>query len=102
MLKYKLLSALVLVGSLTACATNTISSMESGNLSHAPTTEKKNTPALKQAPVAIPRAPTYRTPGYTPNTHYVRSYFRKNGTFVHGHRAGNPRSGVHCHNNICY
>lgn len=35
-------------------------------------------------------------------THSVRSYFKRNGTFVQRHRAGNPHSGVHCHNNACY
>ena len=34
-------------------------------------------------------------------THNVRPYFRKDGTFVQGHRAANPRSGVHCHDNVC-
>lgn len=35
-------------------------------------------------------------------THSVRPYIRKDGTFVQGHRAGNPRSGIHCHDNVCY
>ena len=35
-------------------------------------------------------------------THSVKPYVRKDGTFVQGHRAGNPGSGVHCHDNICY
>ena len=35
-------------------------------------------------------------------THSVRPYFKKDGTFVQGHRSGNPGSGVHCHNDICY
>jgi len=35
-------------------------------------------------------------------THNVRPYFKKDGTFVQGHRAGNPGSGIHCHDNICY
>lgn len=47
----------------------------------------------------------YKTPKYGSNygrTHTVRPYLKKNGTYVQRHRAGNPRSGVHCHNNICY
>ena len=35
------------------------------------------------------------------NTHYVDGYTRSNGTYVEGHEAGNPGSGVHCHHNIC-
>lgn len=35
-------------------------------------------------------------------THNVKPYSTKNGTFVPEHRAGNPNSGVHCHNNVCY
>jgi hypothetical protein len=34
-------------------------------------------------------------------THNVKPYFRRDGTFVQGHRAGNPRSGIHCHDNVC-
>lgn len=34
-------------------------------------------------------------------THYVRSYVKRDGTIVQAHRAGNPGSGVHCHNNVC-
>lgn len=33
--------------------------------------------------------------------HYVNSYTKSNGTYVQGHLAGNPGSGIHCHNNIC-
>lgn len=33
--------------------------------------------------------------------HYVHGYYRHNGTYVRGHYAGNPGSGIHCHNNIC-
>lgn len=47
--------------------------------------------------------------GYSPkyssrtgSTHNVRPYIKKDGTYVQGHRAGNPRSGVHCKNNVCY
>jgi len=47
----------------------------------------------------LPRAPKF---GSYSRTHSVRPYFKKNGTFIQRHRAGNPRSGVHCHNNICY
>ena len=48
----------------------------------------------------LPKSPSYgSTYG---RTHNVRSYFKKDGTFVQGHRAGNPKSGVHCHNNVCY
>ncbi|KTD68885.1 hypothetical protein Lste_2043 [Legionella steelei] len=46
-----------------------------------------------------------RTPKYGSSygrTHTVRPYFKKNGTYVRRHRAGNPYSGVHCHNNVCY
>lgn len=35
-------------------------------------------------------------------THRVRPYIKRDGTFVQGHRAGNPGSGVHCRNNTCY
>ncbi|HAT3891129.1 hypothetical protein SFB54_15595 [Legionella pneumophila subsp. fraseri] len=35
-------------------------------------------------------------------THNVRPFFKKDGTFIQSHRAANPRSGVHCHNNACY
>lgn len=48
----------------------------------------------------LPRTPKYGS-SYG-RTHTVRPYFKKNGTYVQQHRAGNPRSGVHCHNNICY
>ena len=34
-------------------------------------------------------------------THYVRGYTRSNGTYVEGHRSGNPNSGIHCHDNVC-
>lgn len=47
----------------------------------------------------------YSSPRYSTGfgkTHSVRPYFKKNGTFVQRHRAGNPRSGVHCQNNVCY
>lgn len=48
----------------------------------------------------LPKIPSYgSTYG---NTHNVRPHFKKNGAFIQGHRAGNPRSGVHCHNNVCY
>lgn len=33
--------------------------------------------------------------------HTVRTYTRRNGTIVRQHLAGNPRSGIHCHHNIC-
>lgn len=36
------------------------------------------------------------------STHNVRPYTKKDGTYVEGHRAGNPNSGVHCRNNACY
>ncbi len=48
---------------------------------------------------------SYKTPRYSSsygNTHTVRPYLKKDGTFVQGHRAGNPGSGMHCKNNICY
>lgn len=48
----------------------------------------------------LPRTPKYGS-SYG-RAHTVRPYFKKNGTYVQRHRAGNPRSGVHCHNNICY
>ena len=35
-------------------------------------------------------------------THSVKPYSKKNGTYVPEHRAGNPNSGIHCHNNVCY
>lgn len=35
-------------------------------------------------------------------THNVRFHIKKDGTFVNQHRAANPRSGVHCKNNVCY
>jgi len=48
----------------------------------------------------LPKTPRYGST-YS-RTHSVRSYVRKDGTFVQGHLAGNPRSGVHCHDNVCY
>lgn len=47
---------------------------------------------------------SYKTPRYGSygRTHTVRPYIKRNGTFAQGHRSGNTRSGVHCHNNICY
>ena len=45
------------------------------------------------------KAPKYNSLG---KTHTVRTYTKKNGTIVQQHRAGNPRSGVHCKDNICY
>lgn len=50
----------------------------------------------------LPKAPQYSSSSIYGRTHIVKHYFKKNGTFVQRHRAGNPRSGVHCHNNICY
>jgi hypothetical protein len=35
-------------------------------------------------------------------THYTRPYIKKSGTFVQGHHSGNPGSGIHCHDGICY
>jgi hypothetical protein len=35
------------------------------------------------------------------NTHTVHSYERSDGTYVEQHEAGNPGSGVHCHDNVC-
>ena len=41
--------------------------------------------------------------GYSESdTHYVRPYVKQDGTYVEGHRSGNPGSGVHCHDNVCY
>ena len=48
---------------------------------------------------------SYKTPKYGSSygrTHTVRPYIKRNGTFVQRHRAANPRSGVHCRNNVCY
>lgn len=48
---------------------------------------------------------SYRSPKFGSSygkTHSVRPYLRKDGTYIQRHRSGNPRSGVHCHNNICY
>ena len=48
---------------------------------------------------------SYRSPKHSNSygrTHSVRPYFKKDGTYVERHRSGNPRSGVHCHNNTCY
>jgi len=45
---------------------------------------------------------TYQSGSSYGRTHSVRSYVRKDGTFVQGHLSGNPRSGVHCHDNVCY
>ncbi len=36
------------------------------------------------------------------SVHSVRSYYRMNGSYVPSHLAGNPGSGVHCRNNVCY
>jgi hypothetical protein len=47
----------------------------------------------------------YLYPHYGSNygrTHYVRPSTNRNGSYVHRHPGGNPRSNVHCHNNICY
>ena len=35
------------------------------------------------------------------DTHEVKTYERSNETVVEEHRAGNPGSGVHCHDNDC-
>lgn len=54
----------------------------------------------KQYNYQLPKTPKY---GSTyDKTHNVRSYFKKDGTFIQKHRAGNPNSGVHCHKNVCY
>ncbi|KTC71307.1 Uncharacterised protein [Legionella bozemanae] len=48
---------------------------------------------------------SYKTPRYGSSygkTHTVRPYIKRDGTFVKRHRAGNPKAGVHCHNNVCY
>lgn len=42
---------------------------------------------------------SYRTTG---DTHYVRPYVKQDGTYVEGHESGNPGSGIHCHDNVCY
>lgn len=34
--------------------------------------------------------------------HSVRSYTRNDGTYVQSHLSGNPGSGIHCHNDVCY
>lgn len=39
--------------------------------------------------------------GNTNNTHQVQSYTKSDGTYVQSHTAGNPNSGVHCHNSYC-
>jgi hypothetical protein len=43
------------------------------------------------------KSPRYSSYG---STHTVKTHFRK-GRVILSHRAGNPRSGVHCRNNIC-
>jgi hypothetical protein len=35
------------------------------------------------------------------STHTVRPYVTKRGSYHKAHLSGNPRSGVHCHNNVC-
>ncbi len=45
---------------------------------------------------------TYKYKISNGRTHSVRSYFKKNGSFILKHRAANPRSGVHCRKNICF
>jgi hypothetical protein len=35
------------------------------------------------------------------NIHSVRTYTKQNGTTVNSHLSGNPRSGIHCHYNVC-
>lgn len=50
-------------------------------------------------PIIISAQSYYKN--YRGNTHYVHSYVKKNGTVVTGHYSGNPKSGVHCHNNMC-
>lgn len=36
------------------------------------------------------------------SVHWVRPYTTRRGVYHRGHLSGNPYSGVHCHNNICY
>ena len=38
---------------------------------------------------------------YSGGTHYVEGYSRSDGTYVEGHEAGNPGSGIHCHDSVC-
>jgi hypothetical protein len=42
---------------------------------------------------------SYSHSGATSGSHAVRSYTRRDGTFVHAHEAGNPNSGNHWHLN---
>lgn len=44
------------------------------------------------------RMPSYRSQG---GIHSVRGYVTKRGSYHKPHLSGNPRSGIHCHNNIC-
>jgi hypothetical protein len=53
--------------------------------------------------IAEARGHGHSSRGYSSgSTHSVRGYVRKNGTYVQPHRSGNPGSGIHCHNNVCY
>ena len=38
---------------------------------------------------------------YGYGTHTVETYNKSDGTTVYEHEAGNPGSGIHCHNNFC-
>jgi len=45
----------------------------------------------------------YSTPRYRSysSVHTVRSYTTSEGKYYQQHLSGNPRSGVHCSNNLC-
>ncbi len=58
-----------------------------------------NSSYAKKYTYHLPKPPKYDSS--LGKTHNVRPYFKKDGTFVPSHRAGNPRSGIHCRNNIC-
>jgi hypothetical protein len=44
------------------------------------------------------RMPSYRSHG---GIHWVRPYVTRKGSYHTPHLSANPRSGLHCRNNIC-
>ncbi len=67
---------------------------------HARTYRRSYTPRYYHPRTYHVRSRNYATP--YPGTHWVRTYRRRDGTIVRRHLAGNPGSGIHCHNNVCY
>lgn len=44
------------------------------------------------------RMPSYRSHS---GIHWVRPYVTRKGSYHRSHLSANPRSGLHCHNNVC-